>query len=338
MKSKHINLALFVPHQGCPRHCVFCNQHTVTGKEGNPLKAKDIDAAVQAAQLDKISGRAGREIAFFGGSFTAIDPDYMSELLERAHKYVKSGLFDGIRISTRPDAIDSEVCQTLKRYGVATIELGAQSMDDRVLAKNRRGHTAARVIDAAQIIHGFGFDLGLQMMVGLHGSSGAAEALDTAKKLAALKPRCVRIYPTLILKETELEKLYLQGDYKPLPLNLAIDICADLLEFFDKKNIDVIRLGLHSSTLPRGFVAGPHHPAFGELCRSALYLRSAMLAIENMSRPTSSVLLTVAKNAVSQMVGQERSNIKNLESQGYSCRVVGRDGLGKYEVLASARL
>ncbi|MBR7061045.1 MAG: radical SAM protein [Eubacterium sp.] len=189
------NISIFVPHLGCPKQCSFCNQKTITGKQNQPTP-EDVEKALETALK-----RRGYEyeIAFFGGSFTAIDRQYMISLLEAAFPYIENGSVKGIRISTRPDCIDTETLDILKKYGVSSIELGAQSMDDEVLQANLRGHTAKDVENASKLIKEYGFELGLQMMTGLYKDTDE-KAIETAKKIIALKPETVRIYPTVVLK------------------------------------------------------------------------------------------------------------------------------------------
>ncbi|MBR5121148.1 MAG: radical SAM protein, partial [Oscillospiraceae bacterium] len=233
MKTKHANISIFVPHIGCPHKCSFCNQNTITGQSFIP-HASDVIASCEKAiscGVDPLN----TEIAFFGGSFTAIPKNYMLELLGTAYEYVKNG-FKGIRVSTRPDAINTEILEILKDYGVTAIELGAQSMDDEVLLMNERGHTASDVVEASNLIKEYGFSLGLQMMVGLYGSSVEKDIM-TARKIANLNPSEVRIYPTVILEGTKLCDLYKEGAYKVMSLESTIDLCSELLYLFEKANI-----------------------------------------------------------------------------------------------------
>ena len=210
---KHSNISIFVPHIGCKHQCTFCNQREITGQQYCP-GADDVISAAQQAKRDLGERTKNAEIAFFGGSFTAIKRSYMTELLEAAYPFVKDGSFYGIRLSTRPDAIDREVLDILRGYGVTSIELGAQSMDDDVLKMNRRGHTAADVEKASALIKEYGFSLGLQMMTGLYGSSDEKDR-ETARRLARLSPETVRIYPTVVMRGTELYGLYSRGEYSP---------------------------------------------------------------------------------------------------------------------------
>lgn len=325
---KHINVALFVPDEGCPHRCSFCNQKTISGKT-KKLTTDDIDKAVKIA-LENSDGKG--EIAFFGGSFTAIEKTYMLSLLERAKMYIDKGLFKGIRISTRPDCIDEEVLSILKKYGVTSIELGCQSMSDKVLLKNGRGHTAEDVINAAKLIKGYGFELGVQMMTGLYGDSDE-ESIKTAEKLSALSPDTVRIYPTVVLEGTKLSELYRKGEYKPQTVDEAAELCARLIPMFEEKGIRIIRLGLHSGgNVEEGFVAGAYHPAFREICEGKIYLNRILEAIEKEGIPQGNITLEVNKKCVSALVGQKRSNIEKLKTMGYDCRIVQNDTHKKYDV------
>ena len=295
---KHINVALFVPDEGCPHRC---------------------------------SDGKG-EIAFFGGSFTAISKEYMISLLERAKLYIDEGLFEGIRISTRPDCIDEEILTVLKEYGVTSIELGCQSMSDEVLLKNGRGHTADDVVKAAELIKSYGFELGVQMMTGLYGDSDE-ESIKTAEKLIALSPDTTRIYPTVVLEGTRLCELYENGEYMPQTVDEAAELCARLIPMFEKKGIRIIRLGLHSGgNVEEGFVAGAYHPAFREICESKIYLREILSIIEKDNIPKGKISLTVNKKCVSALVGQKRSNIEKLRSMGYVCNIEQNETHKKYEV------
>lgn len=326
---KHTNVALFVPHEGCPNQCSFCNQRSISGSTKR-LNVKDIDEAVATALKTQAQGR---EIAFFGGSFTAIEREYMISLLRIAAKYIDNRSFTGIRISTRPDAVDEEICEILKKYKVSAVELGAQSMDDEVLSLNNRGHTAGDVVKASRLLKALGFELGLQMMTGLYGSDDN-ESIETARKIIELSPDTVRIYPTVVLRGTELARLYESGEYKPQTTEQAVKICSVVLEMFHEANIPVIRLGLHSGgNVMSGYVAGAFHPSLGELCKGEIYLRRARQALMQAGIEKGKVKLFVKPEAISQMTGQKRRNIEALKAEGYDCRVLPRDGLAEYEVI-----
>lgn len=318
---KHANVAIFVPHNGCPHQCSFCSQKNITGQIGQP-SPEDVHRAAQTALQDLGAHAAEAEIAFFGGSFTAIERGYMRSLLEAANAYLGESGFSGIRVSTRPDAVPEEMLFMLKEYGVTAIELGAQSMDDGVLRKNGRGHTAHDVEDASRRIRRHGFSLGLQMMTGLYGSTPELD-YRTAERLASLCPDSVRIYPTVVMKDTGLGRLYESGDYRPLSLEETIPLCARLLDLFAEKGILVIRLGLHDTPeLRRSVLAGAWHPALRELCESARFLARAKSLIREQQIPKGEVILNVHPKNLSKMIGQKRANINALQELGWQVRVL----------------
>lgn len=326
------NISIFVPHMGCPHKCSFCDQKAITGQRDIP-RAADVVATVEKG-LSYINDPETAEIAFFGGSFTAVERSYMTELLSAAYPFVKEKRVKGIRLSTRPDAIDGEILDFLKGYGVCAVELGAQSMDDGVLLANLRGHTAKQVKNASRLIKQSGLELGLQMMTGLYKSDRRSDLL-TAQKIAALKPETVRIYPAITLEHTLLSRLYKSGEYSPPSLEKTVDLCAELLEFFEKEGIRVIKLGLHSSKdVESSYVAGPYHPAFRELCEGRIYLKAAVDAVKKTGEQTGHFTLFVSPSEISKMIGQSKKNIAALESIGCICKIKPRNGLAKYEVAA----
>lgn len=311
------NISIFVPHQGCPCACSFCNQKTITGKTFLP-DAEYVDKTVKTALSKK---GYDYEIAFFGGSFTAIDRDYMLELLSAAYPYVKSGEVSGIRISTRPDCITEEILDLLKQYGVTSIELGAQSMDDEVLEANRRGHTAQDVLNASEMIKNAGFELGLQMMTGLYKDT-AEKSLETAKKIIEIKPQTVRIYPTVVLKNTYLAELYLSGEYKPLNVEDSVELCAVLVPMFEKAGIRVIRIGLHSgSDIKENMLAGGFHDSFGEL------VKSRMMVNKILELPPADYQVFVNQRSISKLKGNGKRNIYLLMERGYNIKIITDNGL-----------
>lgn len=326
---RHINVALFVPHEGCPNQCSFCNQRAISGHK-TQVKLSDVDSAVEVAMNNPDS--KGGEIAFFGGSFTAIDRETMVSLLESAYKHVADGKFKGIRVSTRPDAVDEEICSILKKYGVTAVELGAQSLDDNVLTLNRRGHTADDVAKATKLLQKEGFETGLQMMTGLYGSTDE-DSIETAKKIIELHPDTVRIYPTVVLEKTQLCELYRSGEYQPQDVESAAELCAVLLEMFEEAKIKVIRTGLHSGGDVEGeFVAGAYHPAFKEICESKIYLKKATEFIRQNKIPEGKIEIRVNPKAVSQMTGQKKANIQALKKLGYDAKVTVDESIEKYKV------
>ena len=327
---KHVNVALFVAHEGCPHTCSFCNQRTISGFTKR-LRPEDVDEACSVALSSGRVDPKTSEIAFFGGSFTAIDRDYMLCLLERANEYINKGLFKGVRISTRPDCINEEILNILKKNGVSAIELGAQSMDDGVLSLNERGHTADDVRNASRLIKEYGFELGLQMMTGLYGSSEEKDVF-TAEELIKLKPETVRIYPTVVLEGTRLAELMRSGEYKPQTLDEAVELCARLLKMFEDENIRVIRLGLHSGgNVDEGYLAGAYHPAFRELCESRIFLEKMLSLLENRDK-SKRYVFEVAEKSLSKALGQLKSNEKALKNEGYCCIIKCNTILDKYEI------
>ena len=327
---KHANISLFVPHMGCPHQCSFCNQKTISGsvKELTPEAVKE---TLESAVKDNNEPQ-NTEIAFFGGSFTAIPRDYMISLLEAAKPFVESGFFSGIRISTRPDTIDEEVLEILKNYNVTAIELGAQSTDSEVLRLNHRGHTREDIINASILIKNKGFSLGLQMMTGLLGDNDE-KSLETCEDIIKLKPDTVRIYPTIVLEGTELGELYKNNQYSPQRLDDAVSLCAQLLRRFRDNNIKVIRLGLHSGgNVEEGFLAGPYHPAFGELCESGIYLDYAREMLSKNNIKAGDITLFVNPREISKMTGQKGCNKKILSEEGYKVAIKGDGNLKKYEI------
>lgn len=307
--------------------CSFCNQRSITGQQYQPSPEDVKNAALTAV---KTMGEYSKdsEIAFFGGSFTAIDREYMISLLKAAYEF--HDVFKGVRISTRPDCIDVEILDLLKSYNVTAIELGAQSMDDEVLAANNRGHSAEHVVKASNLIKEKGFSLGLQMMTGLYKST-LEKDLETALKIAGLKPDTVRIYPTVIMKNTALGELYLSGKYNPYSFEDTVKLCSDMLRLFMERNIKVIRLGLHySEELLRDRLAGAYHPAFREICESRCFLENIKAELEGKENPEIRVLpggktfikrkkalINVAKGSVSKAVGQSGTNKKYIFEKGY---------------------
>lgn len=327
---KHINIALFVVHKGCPHMCSFCNQRSISGSQKD-ITAADVHEAAQTA-IKSLSEQqaAGGEIAFFGGSFTMVEREYMLSLLEAAHEYIRKGIFKGIRISTRPDGISREICEILKKHGVTAVELGAQSLDDRVLMLNERGHTAKQVEDAVKMLKEYGFETGLQMMTGLYGSEDA-DSVETAEKIIALAPETVRIYPTVVIKGTRLCELMQKGEFIPKGIPETVDLCARLIPMFENAGIKVIRVGLHSGGgVEEGFAGGAYHPALRELCEGRIYYNHALGELEKLGQ--GSYKLAVSPREISKMTGQKKQNLIRLREKGFECTVKGVEGLSKYEV------
>ena len=302
-------IPVFVPNWGCPMECVFCDQKRITG---SPVPASGAQVT-DALEKVRAEGGNGLELAFYGGTFTAVSPALQAELLAAAAPFLADGTVTSIRLSTRPDAVDAGKLEMLKSYGVTTVELGAQSMDDAVLAASGRGHTAADTVRAAGQVKAAGLRLILQMMTGLPGSDRQRD-VQTAKKIIALAPDGARIYPTVVVKNTPLEDMWRAGTYKEHTVADAVAVCADILPLFDAADIPVIRLGLNPTAelSAGGAVAGAYHPALGELVRSEILRRQAAALLEGVPAG-SRVTLAVAPERLSAMIGQRRRNIATLK-------------------------
>ena len=310
MSARESIIPVFVPHLGCPNNCVFCNQRRISGSQ-QPATAETVREAIQQAAALLPTG-AKRQLAFYGGSFTAIPVADQIALLSAAKEYIDSGELSSIRLSTRPDAIDEEILCRLKFYGVETIELGAQSLCDEVLRLSGRGHSAESVANASRLIKQAGFKLILQMMTGLPGDS-LEHSIETAERIISLNPDGVRIYPTVIVRDTALCDMWQEGKYKEHSVEDAVKVCAKLLPMFEKANIPVIRLGLNPTEELSGGAAagGAYHPALGELVKSRIMLEKACELMRGIE-PESKVVLSVHPSKISQMTGQKRANVDSL--------------------------
>lgn len=314
---------------GCPHLCSFCNQHSISGSSVAPT-VYDVKSTIDESIKTLGNRIIGAQIAFFGGSFTAIRHDYIEELLTAAQPYINDNGFSGIRISTRPDSIDDDVLHLLKKYNVKAIELGVQSMDDNVLVLNDRGHSSNDVANAASLIKSYGFELGAQMMVGLYKDNDET-IWHTAREIVRLGFDTVRIYPVAVLKGTKLASLYKAGEFAPPTMDKAVGICADLILYFVEKNINIIRVGLHASEVVESdFVAGIYHPAFRELCESKIYYQLINREIGEM---TGIYTVKVAKHEISKAIGHGKINIKKFLTMGIDIRIKPDDNLEKYQVV-----
>ena len=319
MKKQYI-IPIFVPHLGCPNDCIFCNQKSISGQKNEMTKEKAKEIIENYLKsIKKENEDVKIEIAFFGGSFTAIKEEKQEELLEVAYEYVKNKEVESIRVSTRPDAIDKTILKRLKKYGVKTIELGVQSANNYILKRINRGHTFEDVKKASKMIRRHGFRLGHQMMVGLPESTRLDE-INTAKQLIKLKPKMVRIYPTLVIKNTKLEKEYEEGTYKPLSVVQTVEICKDLVRMFVDKKIDVIRVGLQTtdeisapSNKNSEVVAGPFHPALRQLVESAMWYDAIVGKIKKLNVKVKEVEVTVNPIDANNVIGHKKENVLKLK-------------------------
>lgn len=317
MKKQYI-IPIFVPHLGCPNDCVFCNQRSISGQL-EEVSVDDVKNTVDFYLKNLKEKDVYKEIAFFGGSFTGIDVSIQEELLKAAYEYVKNGDINSIRVSTRPDYINKDILKMLKKYKVKVIELGVQTSNDYLLDRCKRNHNFEDVRKASKLIRRKGFILGHQMMVGLPESTKNDE-MKTAKDLADLKPKMVRIYPVLVIKNTELEIEYNNGEYIPLSLEQAVERCKELYYFFRSKKIDVIRIGLQNTDIISSpdnkesqVVAGPYHEAFGQLVEDAVWYDSIVDRIKKFNVKVKEVEISVNPINVNNIIGHKKENINKLK-------------------------
>ena len=310
MKKNYI-IPIFIPHLGCPNDCIFCNQKKIA-KDYDAQKEENIKKDIEK-YLALYEGKSDIELAFYGGSFTALDYPLMLTYLKLANTYIERGLIDSIRISTRPDAISEEILDELEKYNVKTIELGAQSMNDAVLDALRRGHKADDTVRSAKMIKDRGFTLGLQMMTGLYKSTADID-IATAEAIAALEPDFVRIYPTLVIKDTELVDRLEDGSHKPLDVDEAVDTLKSLAIIFEAKDIEIIRIGLQTTDniqLGKDVVAGPFHPAIRSLTYEAIYLEIIEEFVE-LNKITNDLTIASSKKVASYLSGSKKVNRKKI--------------------------
>lgn len=314
-RTRPFIIPVFLPHQGCPHRCIFCNQVTITSIKKNLLDTEQLHLRINEFLKYKKKQRHPVQIAFYGGNFLGLKTDDIKRLLHEAAKFVKDGQVDSIRFSTRPDTINNQRLDAVKQYPVAAIELGVQSMDDQVLATANRGHTSLDTEQAVELLKARKYTIGLQMMVGLPGDD-EAKALTTGRRIAGLGPDFVRIYPTAVLTNSPLAAWYQQGKYAPWPLKQCVTVVKKLYLMFTNNKIPVIRMGLQSSEdLEEGstILAGPYHPAFGHLVHSEIFLDRAAAAIKPAKSNHDAITLKVHPHSLSKMRGLNNQNIAILK-------------------------
>jgi len=315
LKNAHVNIPVFIPHLGCPNMCVFCNQRAISGvSHFYQETAKEQIETV----LSTIADNVECEIAFFGGSFTGIDRNLMIDLLDLAQSYVDLGKVSGIRMSTRPDYINSEIIDILKKYTVSAVELGVQSFSDSVLTKCKRGHCAHITREAFSLLNEAGIDSVGQMMIGLPGAT-LEDEISCATEICSCGAKGARIYPTIVFKETELCEMTQRGEYVPLTLDEAVNRSATVLEVFIKNDVDCLRIGLCESDnlhSDKSYFAGPNHPSLGELVYSEVFYRIISRELdERLEENRGNLTLHVPKGRISTVVGQNRRNIIRLKDK-----------------------
>lgn len=338
---RHINIPIFIPHLGCPNNCVFCNQRSISGHGDFRIESvrEEIEDVLSTANADDEC-----EIAFFGGSFTGIDRDLMISLLGIAQEYIDAGRVTSIRLSTRPDYISEEILEILSRFGVGTVELGLQSMDDRVLEASRRGHDRACAERACGLVKRYGFSLIGQMMIGLPRSDVEAEK-ETARALCELSVDGARVYPTVVFYDTELCDMARQGAYVPLDTEDAVIRCAEVLDIFDAAGVPCIRVGLCATENlndPDKVYGGASHSAIGELAMGELYFKRICRELDKLGADELSgkeILVRVSRGSVSKAVGQRRRNADRIcEKYSLKCmKAAEDDGLSGYGISIEIR-
>lgn len=316
-ESRHLIVPVFIPHQGCPFQCIYCRQDKITDHSVEPVRASYIKEILDTALESPgyLSART-KEVAFYGGTFTNLPQKRMVEVLEAVAPYVENGLFNSIRVSTRPDSIEERRLELMKSYGVSTVELGVQSMDDSVLTLSKRGHTSLDTVRAVALLKKYGFKVGVQLMPGLPGDSEAAFN-DTISRAIGLAPDMARLYPAIVIRETELASMYESGAYTPLTLEQAVRICGEGCARLEESSIPVIRIGLMSSPsllVDGEMMAGPWHSAFGFLVRSYIHHKKIGAFLPEFSRTATIGIRTPARE-IPLVRGYKNEGVRLLEKK-----------------------
>jgi histone acetyltransferase (RNA polymerase elongator complex component) len=324
---KNFIIPIFVVYKGCPNRCIYCNERITAGNHPERI-SEDLFHETVSSHLGKAGVRGDAiQIAFYGGNFTGIEKNYQEELLELAERYVKKGLVNSIRISTRPDYIDRERIDLLKRHSVKTVEIGAQSMNDEVLYRSKRGHTASDVRRALMLLKENGFETGVHLMAGLPGDTRDG-FYHSVEEIIKLRPHTVRVHPTIVFKDTPLAKAYMKGEYRPLTMDEAIEFCKYSLLRFKEEGINLIRLGLqHTPEMEasENIVAGPYHPAFRSLVEGNIFLEMAMHLFGQTGKEMKEVTISLAPKDVSSFRGMRNGNIKTLKERFGTSEIMIRE-------------
>jgi histone acetyltransferase (RNA polymerase elongator complex component) len=329
MKNRPLIVPIFIPNQGCPYRCIYCQQEKITSQSFQDVNASTIARTLdQAVRSDRFDPIRKPEVAFYGGTFTNLTTARMKELLGAVSPYLQQGLFNSIRFSTRPDSVLNKPLDLLKNMGVSTVELGAQSMVDEVLKHSRRGHTAQDTVESVRMLKEFGFKVGVQLMPGLPGDT-QERFMETVEKVIRLRPHMVRLYPTIVLKGTVLEKWFQEKKYHPMPLAKAVKICQESCVRLEDNAIPVIRMGLMSSKtlLEDGqIVAGPWHKAFGFLVRSEIYQQRIEAFLPEKGR-ASEIILRVPHRELPLVRGYKNRGLRSIEEKTGAkvTKVIGDD-------------
>ena len=331
--KKHSNIPIFIPELACPHQCVFCDQKEISGTRSIP-QPEDVKDIVER-YLETMPENRTINIAFFGGSFTGIPVDLQEQYLKEAFRFVKNRRISGIRLSTRPDYINRTVLELLKEHGVTTIELGVQSTNQEVLNKSGRGHTFEDIRDASNLICKYGFELGLQMMIGLP-EDNYERSIQTANDIVSLGAGNTRIYPAIIVKGTALEKLYLKEKYIPLSLEQAVEWTKDIVQIFERNNVSIIRMGLHPSkelVIGKSLIAGPFHASFKEMVMTQIWKEIIDKELQSIDMCSSDkIKITVSNRQIHYAIGYRQTNKERLISRGYNVRFERNPSFSQYQL------
>jgi histone acetyltransferase (RNA polymerase elongator complex component) len=319
-RLKRFIIPNFIPHAGCPHRCIFCDQRTISGIEADEVTPEFVRRTVEGHLMTRPGWTRERELAFFGGSFTTLSDERQEELLRAGSELIASGRIDALRLSTRPDGITGPIVRRLVRAGVKTVELGVQSMDDEILSRARRGHTAHDTVLSASLLREARLSWIAQIMPGLPGDDDRT-MVETARRVAELSPDGVRIYPAVVIEGTRMARMFRAGEYTPLSLRRAVEVVNKIVELFERRSIPVIRIGLcPSEGLSCRVVAGPYHPALGALVYEARLLDAISSAVDG-APPASTLIIRVNPRDLSRAVGNRRSNVKTLADR-YPTRTI----------------
>jgi histone acetyltransferase (RNA polymerase elongator complex component) len=320
-------IPIFVVYKGCPNRCIYCNERITAGNHPDRISEDLFHETVRSHIESTGSSRDGIQIAFYGGNFTGIERDYQEELLKLAEGYVKKGWVNSIRISTRPDYVDRERIDLLKRYSVKTVEIGAQSMNDDVLHRSKRGHTASDVRRALVLLKENGFETGVHLMAGLPGDTRDG-FYRSVEEIINLRPHTVRVHPTIVFKDTPLAQAYIKGQYRPLTLDEAVELCEYSLLRFREEGINLIRLGLqhtHEMEASENIVAGPYHPAFRSLVEGSIFLKMAIHLFGQTEKDPKEATFSLAPKDVSSFRGMRNGNMKTLKERFGTSEIMIRE-------------
>lgn len=337
--SSPLIIPIFIPHSGCPHHCAFCNQSIVTG-QSSPLPDKSSVRRTIEQYLAYKWTRPAVEVAFFGGNFFGLAPKDIVGLLDMLDPYIQDKTVDGIRCSTRPDTVNRATLDAVSGFKLSTVELGVQSMDDTVLKKSRRGHTAQDTIQAIHLLKQYGLRIGVQMMLGLPLDSESS-LMESTRQIADLNPDFARIYPLVVLKGSLLAQWYHKGEYTPLSLVESVRLAKQMVEIFSGADIPVIRLGLQASDMMddgSNVIAGPWHPAFGHLVHASLLYDNACGLIDQGPDvlKKGEIILAIHPVSESRLRGDKNNNLEKLHHRypgtGFSIQQDNSLQPGKIEI------